>query len=155
MRASVIVRRWLCVLLVMPLAGCFQDSTPQHSDFLPLDYQKSFQVVRSACRSVTGHDFAYEKVLANAVAADPYTSASYPLPAGSVVVGEQHDDPSCSSLTGFFLMAKEQPGYDRAGGDWHWQRLDLNQRVLEDGHLQNCSSCHAQPPCTDYLCSPP
>jgi hypothetical protein len=147
-------RRYLPALLSTLLAGCFQDSTPKHSDFLPLDYQNSFQVVRT-CRMVTDHDFAYEKVLANAVAADPYLLASYPLPAGGVVVGEQHGDPSCGSLTGYYLMAKEQPGYDTAGGDWHWQRLDLNQRVVEDGHLQKCSSCHAKPPCNDYLCAPP
>jgi hypothetical protein len=52
-------------------------------------------------------------------------------------------------------MAKEQPGYDSAAGDWHWQQLDANQRVQKDGHLQTCSSCHAQAPCSDYLCSPP
>jgi len=142
---------WL-VLSATLLAGCFEDSTPQHSDFLPLDYQHSFQIVR-ACRMVTDHDFAYEKVLANAVASEPYVAESYPLPAGSVVVGEQHGDPSCTSLTGYYLMAKEPPGYDPAGADWHWQRLDTNQRVVEDGRLQACSSCHAKPPCTDYLCA--
>jgi len=136
------------------LAGCFQDSTAQHSAFLPLDYQSSFQVVR-ACRAITSHDLAYQRVLANSVAADPYVSASYPLPAGGVVVAEQHGDSSCNSLTGFYLMAKEKPGYDNASGDWHWQRLDDNQRVLEDGRLQKCSSCHVQSPCTDHLCSPP
>jgi hypothetical protein len=147
------IRYWLPALSAALLASCFQDSTAQHSTFLPLDYQKSFQVVRT-CRSVTDHDLAYERVLANPVALDSYNGASYPLPVGSVVVGEQHGDPSCSSLEGYYLMAKENPGYDTAGGDWHWQRLDMNQRVLEDGHLQKCSSCHAQPTCTDHLCSP-
>jgi hypothetical protein len=140
----------LCVLLV----GCFEDSSPQPSNFLPLDYRTRFAIVRT-CRMVVDHDLSYEKVLANEIGTGPYANASYPLPVGSVVVGEQHGDPSCSSLTGFYLMAKEQPGYDTAGGDWHWQRLDSNQRVVEDGHLDKCSSCHAKPPCIDYLCSPP
>jgi hypothetical protein len=149
------IRPTLPALLAVLLAGCFEDSTPQHSDFLPFDYQHSFQTVR-ACRLVADHDFAYEKVLANALASAPYVGASYPLPAGSVVVGEQHGDPSCNSLTGYYLMAKEPPGYDPASADWHWQRLDTNQRVVEDGRLQKCSSCHAkQPPCIDYLCAPP
>jgi hypothetical protein len=52
-------------------------------------------------------------------------------------------------------MAKENPGYDPGNHDWHWQRLDSNQRVLEDGKVANCSSCHAQPTCNDYLCAPP
>ena len=140
-------RRWLNGLAALLLAGCFQDSTHQHSAFLPLtSYQTSFQVVR-ACRAITVHDMGYQRVLANSIAVSPYGNGSYPLPAGSVVVAEQHDDPSCNTLNGFYLMAKEQPGYDTANADWHWQRLDANQRVLEDGRLQTCSSCHAPLPC--------
>jgi hypothetical protein len=146
--------RWLLPALAPALlAACFQDSTPKHSDFLPLDYQRTFQVVRP-CRMVTDHDFAYERVLANDVAAAPYLGASYPLPAGAVVVGEQHTEASCGSLTGYYLMTKEQPGYDPANADWHGQRLDHNQRIAEDGRLQECSSCHAKPACNDYLCAP-
>jgi hypothetical protein len=140
-------------LLPVLLAGCFQDSTPQHSTFLPLDYPKTWQVVRE-CRSVTDHELGYQRVLANATAAAPYLAGTRPLSVGAALVGEQHDDPSCNTLTGYYLMAKEQPGYDPAGGDWHWQRMDFNQRVLEDGHLATCSSCHAKPTCIDYLCSP-
>jgi hypothetical protein len=142
------------LILPLLLGGCFQDSTPQHSDFLPFDYQVSFPEVRG-CRSVPDHGLTYERVLANPLAAVPYTAGSYPLPTGSVVVAEQHLEASCRSLNGFYLMAKENPGYDQAGADWRWQRLDLYQRVLEDGRLQACSSCHARPPCNDYLCSPP
>jgi len=136
------------------LAGCFQDSTAQHSAFLPLGYPTSFTQVRT-CRAVADHGLAYERVFANDVAAGPYAAGLYPLPAGSVVAAEQHGDPSCTSLTGFYLMAKENPGYDPANHDWHWQRLDFNQRVLEDGRLTSCSSCHAQSSCNDYLCAPP
>jgi len=147
------IPRWLLVGPCLLLASCFQDSTAKHSELLPLDYQSSFQAVRT-CRAVTAHGLGYQRVLANTVAADAYTSGN-PLPAGGIVAAEQHSDLSCSSLTGFYLMTKEQPGYDTAAGDWHWQRIDANQRVLEDGRLQKCSSCHAQAPCTDYLCSPP
>jgi hypothetical protein len=143
-----------CLLLSLLLGACFQDSTPQHSDFLPLDYQVSFLAVRT-CRPVPDHGLTYARVLANPVAAAPYTAGSYPLPTGSVVVAEHHSEASCMSLDGYYLMVKEKPGYDTAGADWRWQRLDLYQRVLEDGRLQDCSSCHAKPPCSDYLCSPP
>jgi hypothetical protein len=137
-------------------AGCFQDSTAQHSTFLPLNYQATFQVVRD-CRLNVSHSNQYQRVLADPMfAATPYTNGTYPLPAGSVVFAEEHgSDSSCASLTGYYLMAKEQPGYDSAAHDWHWQELDDNQRVLKDGHLTTCSSCHAQPPCNDFLCSPP
>ena len=130
--------------------GCFQDSTPQHSSFLPLDYQKKFQTVRT-CRLGVHHNNQYLQVLSNIE--DPYTT---PPPAGTVVVAEEHVDSNCSSLIDFKVMAKENAGYDTAAGDWHWQELDANQRILHDGHLTTCSSCHAkQPPCNgDYLCSP-
>ncbi|MBN2575542.1 MAG: hypothetical protein JXP73_13340 [Deltaproteobacteria bacterium] len=147
-------RRCLLAVPAVVALGCFQDSTPQHSDFVPLDYQTTFQAVRT-CRSVPAHGLVYLKVLANAVAAAPYTAGVSPLPSGSVLVGEHHADPSCNSLIDIYLMAKADPGYDVEAGDWRWQRLDANQRVLEDGHLQKCSSCHAQPPCTGFLCSPP
>jgi hypothetical protein len=142
-------------LLFAALAGaCFQDSTAKHSDFVPLDYASSFVPVRS-CRVVADHGLVYQRVLANALAAAPYTAGTDPLPVGSVVLAEEHDDPNCGHLTGFYLMAKENPGYDQAHGDWHWQRLDANQRVLDDGKLATCASCHARATCHDELCAPP
>ena len=137
-------------------SGCFQDSTAQHSAFLPLTYQSTWKKVRD-CRQNQSHSNQYQRVLADPVfAADPYTNGMYPLPAGSVVVAEEHgNDSSCNSLIGYYLMAKEKPGYDSAAGDWHWQELDVNQRIVQDGHLVTCSGCHAKPPCNDFLCSPP
>lgn len=149
MRSSI----WL-VGTALLLGACFQDSTPQHSSFLPLDYQTTFPTVRD-CRLVAGHQNSYQKVLVNPTGHEAYVGADYPLPQGSVVVAEQHADPGCGSLAGYYLMAKEKTGYDSNAGDWHWQRLDLNQRIQQDGKLQSCASCHAQCSLGDYLCSPP
>jgi len=146
------MRAWLGLCLL--LGGCFQDTSPQRSAFLPLGYRTAFLTVRQ-CRQNAAHSNNYQRVLANAVAADPYTAQSFPLPAGSVVVAEQHQEPSCSSLIGFYLMAKENLGYDTANHDWHWQVLDVNERVSQDGRLAACASCHALSPCRDYLCAPP
>lgn len=144
------------LLALLVVGACFQDSAPGHSEFLPLEYKTTggFKNVR-ACRSVTAHDDHYEAVFANAIGKDAYLAASYPLPPASVVVAEEHADPACNSLIGFKLMAKEKPGYDGAHGDWHWQQLDANQRVLKDGRLTACSSCHALSPCNDFLCAQP
>jgi hypothetical protein len=136
------------------LCGCFQDSTPQRSSYLPLDYSTVFPTVHE-CRPVFAHDNQYQKVLVNPAAHDAYVNNSYPLPQGSVVVAEQHGDPSCGSLAGYYLMIKEKPGYDSSAADWHWQKLDINGRVEQDGKLQACSSCHAQCTKGDYLCSTP
>jgi hypothetical protein len=136
------------------LGACFQDSTPQHSSFLPLDYQSTFPTVRD-CRLVAGHQNSYEKVLVNPTANEAYLAPSFPLPEGSVVVAEQHSEPSCGSLVGYLLMAKQKPSYDSNAADWRWQKLDLNQRIEQDGKLQSCSSCHAKCLPADYVCSPP
>lgn len=136
------------------VGGCFQDSTPQHSSFLPFDYQTMFQTVGS-CRMNAGHQNTYQLLLANSVAEIPYGNGESPLPVDSVLVAELHSEPTCNSLKGIYLMAKDKPGYDTAHGDWHWQQLDINQRVTQDGHLNTCITCHSQPTCTDYLCSPP
>ena len=149
------VLTWIAGAALTLLGGCFQDNTAQRSSFLPLDYQTTFRPVRD-CRQVVEHQNSYQKVLTNPVASDPYTTASYPLPVGSVVVAEQYgDDSSCGSLNGYYLMAKEKQGYDNAGNDWHWQKLDLNGRIEQDGKLQACASCHqAKCAASDYLCSP-
>jgi hypothetical protein len=142
--------------LALLVSGCFQDSAPKHSDYVPLSYPTGFSIVRD-CRPVADHQNTYELVRANQVAADPYTLAKYPLPQGSVVVAEQHGgDPSCGGVTGYYVMVKESPGYDSGGGDWHWQELDLIERVVQDGRLQTCASCHGQK-CTtsDFLCARP
>ena len=86
------------------LAGCFQDSTAQHSTFLPLDYQSTFQAVRT-CRAVAGHGLGYQRVLANPAAAAPYTAGSYPLPAGAVVVAEEQ-----TAAVGRAKLAKRRAG---------------------------------------------
>ena len=137
------------------LCGCFQDSTPKHSDYLPLDYQSKFRLVRT-CRQISGHESNYQQVLAWPVsAADEYFTGQYPLDEGSVIVAEQHGDPSCGSLNGYYLMAKEKVGYDPTNANWHWQKLDINQRIEEDGKLATCSSCHAKCTASDDLCAPP
>ncbi len=151
--------RWVLIAICLLLGACFQDSTPQVSTYLPLNYQPLFQTVRT-CRLLAAapHNNSYQVVLANDVAYDPYTNADYPLPQGSVVVAEEHGgDSSCSSggVTGFYLMSKQQPGYDSAANDWRWQQLDANQRLLADGHLKTCSTCHANCAVYDFLCSRP
>ncbi len=147
--------RFSIATLALLVGACFQDSTPKHSDYLPLDYQSKFRIVRT-CRQISGHESNYQQVLAwPPAAADAYSLGTYPLPEGSVIVAEQHSDVSCGSLNGYYLMAKEKAGYDPAGANWHWQKLDINQRIEEDGKLGTCSSCHAKCAASDDLCAPP
>lgn len=137
------------------LGGCFEQDAPARSSILPLDFESTYAQVRG-CRLNPGHESAYIRVRANPEGVAAYQDGVCPLPAGSVLVAEKHFDPDCTTLAGFYLRHKEQPGYDTENGDWHWQRLDRYREVLEDGRVEKCASCHrANCSDRDYSCSPP
>jgi hypothetical protein len=146
--------RWFALAFL--LAGCFEQDSPARSTVLPTDYQATFVKARS-CRATNGnHDGPYMLVRANSAAKDSYLGGSYPLPAGSVLVAEEYEDPDCNTLAGLKVMYKEKPGYDSAHADWRWQRLDAYRNLLEDGPLSTCASCHASScPTRDLTCSQP
>ena len=149
-------RRSFLLLSSLLLGGCFQQDTTRTSQILPLGYQATYSPVRS-CRLIHGHTSSYIAVRANSTdVATLYNAANGPLPQGSVIVAEEYDKADCTGgLTGYTLMFKDVPGYDPAAADWHWQRLDDQRVVLEDGRVQGCISCHAQCNRNDYTCSPP
>jgi hypothetical protein len=147
-------RRLLFLLSSLLFGSCFQQSGNNTSQILPPDYQTSAQVART-CRLNVGHASKYMVVYTNAVADAAYLAGTSPLPQASTVVAVESDKTDCSTLTGYTLMRKEAPGYNPAAGDWHWQRLDDQRDVLEDGRLQTCISCHTTCSLNDYTCSPP
>jgi hypothetical protein len=136
-------------LLMLALAGCFEDTSSIKSAFLPPDYQTQFLLAR-ACQADTGnaHGQGYQIIRANnlGMQGPPYAP-------GSVFVSELHGDPGCTSLQSIYAIAKEEPGYDPGNGDWHWQRLSSIQRVLDDGKLATCATCHAACAPSDRVCS--
>ena len=147
-------RRLLLLLSSLLFGGCFQQSGNNTSQLLPPDYQTSFQVART-CRLNVGHGSRYMVVYTNAVADAAYLAGTPPLPQGSTIVTVESDKADCTGLTGFTLMFKDVSGYNPAAADWHWQRLDDQRDVLEDGRLQTCISCHTTCSLNDYTCSPP
>jgi hypothetical protein len=147
-------RHPLLLLSLLLVGGCFQQDKAGTSQILPPDYQASYVQVRS-CRPADGHGSNSIVVFANAQAQSDYLSDIGPLPQGSVVVAKESAQADCSDLAGYTLMFKEAPGYNPTAGDWHWQRLDDQRDVLEDGRVQSCISCHTQCNRDDYTCSPP
>ncbi len=72
-----------------------------------------------------------------------YMARDEPFPVGSILLKEEYARDDCTDLDGYTVMRREPPGYDPESGDWHWQRLDTNRRVTEDGLVERCRSCHA------------
>jgi len=145
-------RRPLVLLLLLVLGGCFQQSGNNTSQLLPAEYQATYQVVRT-CQLNVGHGSSHMVVYANADADSAYSAGSYPLPQGSMIVAVESDQADCSSLTGYSLMFKEPLGYNAVAGDWHWQKLDAQRDVLQDGRVQECITCHASCSEYDYTCA--
>jgi len=143
---------WFLPLLL--LGGCFQQDNNKVSQILPLD-RSSYVQVRS-CRLNVQHGSKYIHVFANnSEAQQAYLAANCPLPQGSVIVAEESDKPDCSKITGYTLMFKDVPGYDPTADDWHWQQLDDQRGVLQDGRVQTCIECHSQCNLNDFTCSSP
>ena len=129
---------------------------PPAASLLPTDYAERFVPVRD-CRTSIDHDLGRIVVKADRAAVDLYERGPFPMPAGTLIVKEEFGDPGCTDRVGWTLMHKEPPGYDDRSGDWRWQRLDGQGRVLQDGRLTRCSGCHAASACQarDFACAEP
>jgi hypothetical protein len=142
------MRLWLAALVV---ASCAEVDDPHQGRVLPADYKSDFVEVRP-CQSSIDHDLAYVVVRVRPELAEAYAGGPYPLPPGSLVVKEHYADARCTQTSGWSVMRKEGAGYDSAAGDWQWFRLDRNRRILEEGKVRRCSSCHAACGEHDLLC---
>lgn len=142
------------IALVASIAGaCGPDDPPATEVVFPAGYEATYVEVRN-CRRSPDHDLSYIRVLANAEAEPSYRTLSGTLPEGSVLVKEEFADEACTELTGWTAMRKEPAGYAPEGGDWRWQRVDLDRTVVVDGAAAQCLACHQF--CTpDFGCAVP
>jgi hypothetical protein len=127
-------------LALVAAAGCAQVDDPNPEVVLPVDYLTSFTQVR-ACRPSLDHMTAIV-VRVPPDLAGVYDEGPYPFPTGAFIVKEQYRDPQCLDLTEYDIMKKRDAGYDSAGADWTWYRLDERQHLIESGKIARCASCH-------------
>ncbi|HEY3245583.1 MAG TPA: cytochrome P460 family protein [Phycisphaerae bacterium] len=124
----------------------------------PANYRESYTEVRD-CRFSIEHGGVTIRVLANSIAVQPYLDNADPLPVGSVLVKEEYSGEICTNdamLVRWRVMRKEAPGFDPADGDWHWQNVAPDRRVIEDTNA-SCIACHRLQDCLarDYMCTLP
>jgi hypothetical protein len=142
--------------LVVALAGC--DPPPEDpalaGSLLSAAAEARLVEVRP-CRSSVEHPFNHVQVLVEPELRQRYDGGPFPFPVGALVVKREFSDRGCQVPVGTTLMRKEDAGYFPAFGDWRWQRLDAAGRVVEDGKLATCASCHSTPACRgrDFVCS--
>ena len=147
-------QRLLLLLFLLLVGACFKQDKNQTSQILPLAYPTGYSPVRN-CRPIQGHTSSYIIVRATSDVGAPYNAATGPLPQGSLLVAEEYDKADCTSLTGYTLMFKDAFTDPPTAEAWHWQRLDDQRNVFEDGRVQGCISCHTSCNRNDYTCSPP
>jgi hypothetical protein len=137
-------------LLLVALAGCAQVDSPNPQVVLPDDYRTTFVEARS-CRSTVEHASEVGAGAESAVVIKvrPETmdlfEAGGPFPEGTLIITEQYRDLQCTAdnLVSYTAMKKQKAGYDPAGADWAWFRMDERSHVLVSGKIATCLGCHA------------
>ncbi len=148
----------LFTVMLVALAGCGDDAPPGVPIF-PADYRASYVEVRN-CRQSADHDLHMIRVLADPLAAAPYTGRDAPIPEDATLVKEEYDfgDFDCSGAIVSFSAARKQPvDSDPDNLDWEWQRVDSERRVVVEDEPR-CVGCHTGcegPEGYDHTCAVP
>lgn len=93
-------------------------------------------------------------VRTNPEAFDAFCAKQSPMPVGTVVLKEKHENENASDRANEFgAMIKRAPGYDPEHGDWEYVYGSILPKLtLERGKLANCIACHdAYAKKNDYL----
>ncbi len=123
--------------------------------FFPADFAQTYTEVRD-CRFSIEHDGWNVTVHANDIAVGDYTSGTYPLSEGAILVKTLYGDDACNDVVGYVAMRKEAAGYAPSTNDWAWQELNASSVAENTGRLNACITCHTS--CTndrDFTCTNP
>lgn len=123
---------------------------PEPQAVFPADFDDTYHEARD-CRGSHEHELRYVRVLVSHDAQGPYDALSpdMPYPVGATLVKPEYEDEDCETLLGYTAYRKLDEDENPAGGDWWWQRLDTERRVLEEGAPWRCINCHT------VHCAPP
>jgi hypothetical protein len=119
----------------------------------PLDYLCRPATIKDSIQtSANPHRKKWFTVFMNPAAQKPLLDARAPrFPAGSVVVKEKVTDKEGKHPELLTAMVKRQKGFNPKSGDWEYVVAGADGRVIQQGRLDNCASCHAQAKSTDYV----
>jgi hypothetical protein len=74
------------------------------------------------------------------------------FPEGSVIVKEKLPDQSSQTPELMTVMIKRGKGFNPPSGDWEYMVVDgTGTKVLEQGKLENCQTCHTVSTGSDYI----
>lgn len=154
------------MLLLAALAGC-DDAPAEHRGPTPLfavhELTELVEVV--PCRHSHEHDLRHVRIFADVASGRLWDrcvrragGCTEPFPEGARFVKLEYDRPGgCAAgdcctdehLVSYTVSLRLAEGALPEGHDWHWQRLDPDLKVTDDGAPPVCIGCHV-----DH-CSPP
>jgi hypothetical protein len=146
------------VFSLIAACGDTGDTVIDEAPLFPEDATSTYREVRD-CRRSGDHDLNHVRIVVNDIAHDVYRDRNGPFPEGSLIVKVEYADPECTDVVGFTSMRRDPAGTSPGAGDWRWQRLDANRKVLRSGEPAECVSCHAScgvpPDGHDWTCAAP
>jgi hypothetical protein len=131
-------------------AGCGPEPDPGPDPVFPERPEAQWTELRD-CRHSHEHELRFIRVFASPDAEASYLALSpeVPYPVGARLVKLEYDDAECTQLLGYTALEKLPPGTSTAAGDWLWQRVGPDRKVLEEGAMPRCINCHQE------HCEPP
>jgi hypothetical protein len=142
------------LVVALALAACKPDPEPGPEPLID-DPELAGLVEIIECKTSQEHDLSFVQVFA-----DPHSAALYqtcvveqdcsePFPPGSLFVKREYKLPDCVELRGYTVSLKRDADEYPDGRDWHWQALDEELVVTQDGAPTSCVACH------EHSCNPP
>jgi hypothetical protein len=87
----------------------------------------------------------------NRIASDALANGASTLPAGAIIVKENHMPDSTFDAS---TVMHKVPGYDPQNGDWYWAKYDANGVAADAGRAPMCQQCHATARQRDFVMTP-
>ena len=104
-------------------------------------------------RESSPHVRKYVSVFVNPVGREQMmTKRSPKFPIGTMIVKQKLGSPDSTEPELLTAMIKRAPGYNPENGDWEYLTLNgAATRIVEQGKLERCSSCHKSYDDSDFV----
>ena len=146
-------RRALAILSLVPLAACAAEWDSEA--YAPATFATSGYAKVLDCQKSPQHGGKYVRVWVADAAKDAFTAKTYPFAEGTIFVKEGFEDSGCSDRSKIWVMKKGDANVKGKAGDWHWQELDGDGVVVQQGQPGGFTGCHAAYNASDFVGTQP
>lgn len=103
-------------------------------------------------RNLDLHVDYYCEVHTNKKATETMQSGDGIYPVGSIIIKSKFAGENAEKPELYTIMRKMEKGYDEKHGDWEYAVVNgMGNRILAQGKIESCISCHKNYGSTDYV----